>query len=316
MCFIYTSFLSCFYHPGAGFGENGFTFEETNNIMLYFPIPKVNTTGEGPDVELWVLPDMTFVPQNKLVKITWRAEATIPQAYNSRTYTDSLIWDTNEDCVCFNLSILSRKISKILQKKNHNETNMTLEVNLVRIEEVESQQDDSSFDPFHQDLCAALATRETNDSFLVIKNYDEEYIREEFATNPTPINKRSVAQLSLTNISDVSLPERKIEKGCSVKSLIVNLTEVYGEFMKAPIITDVRDCSGRCTLLHDSSMFTRHGEIKERLKFLPGGEALSNYEPSCMPIKFNPLLVLIGLQPKSEVIVQMLDVVVDTCICQ
>lgn len=301
---------------GTGYSENGFAFEETNEIELEFPIPKVSTTGEGPDVELWIFPDKSLVPKNKIIEITFRAIADIPQAYNSRTHVSSLVWNTNEDCIYLNLTSLSRKISKVLQKKNLNETNMTLVVPIVRVEELELdfQMDNSSIDPMHHDLCTAMLQRETNDSFLIIKNYNEMYLQEAFSKHPYPpttFHKRAVSEI-LTNYSIIGKPEN----GCAVVPLVVNLTEVYGDFIKAPIVTDVRDCNGRCTLLHDSSKFSKHGEIKERLKFLPGGESLSNYEPSCMPIKFRPLHVVIGLQPKSEVIVQMSDLLVDKCACQ
>lgn len=311
----------------AGYSENGFAFDETNEIQLEFPIPKVSTTGDGPEVELWILPDKSQTPPNKVDKITFRAVADIPQASNPRIHIANLLWNTNQDCVQLNLTSLSRKISKILQKKNLNETIMSLAVSIVRVEELEGEfQPNASVNPFHHDLCNSMLQRESNDSFLVIKNYDERGIQDQFSQQPGPPasasaqkshNNDKVLPMGLSAAgASVSVSRQHADSSCGVVPLVVNLTDVYGDFIKAPIVIDVRDCSGRCTLLHDSSKFSKHGEIKERLKFLPGGESLSNYEPSCTPIKFQPLQVLIGLQAKSDVIVQMSDLVVDRCACQ
>lgn len=283
-------------------------------MELEFLIPKQNLTGGGPPVELWVFPDKSsLTSRSRLLRLSFLAMANIPQAYNPRSDQSSFLWDTNQDCISINMTNLSKKISKVLQKRNLNESNVVLTLEITRVEEItDADIANTTLDALHRDICSSMQQRQSNDSFLVIKSYDDQEV---FAERPPAysVQKREAPEVP-SNATEEGTD--KEEHGCSVVPLVVNLKEVYGSFIKAPVVTDIRDCSGRCTLLHDGSKFSKHGEVKERLKFLPGGESFASYQPSCMPIRFRPLHMLIKLQSKSYVIVQMLDLWVEECACQ
>lgn len=290
---------------------DGFSFEATNQIELEFTIPKQSTVA-CPDVELWIFPDRSQTPRNRIMEIYYLARARIPQVSSSRSHQFSVLWNTSEDCVHLNLTGLSKKISRILQRRNLNESDVSVEVEIVRMIHRNIQMESGIIEALKRDLCSSLAQRETNSSFLIIKNYDEsktQHVFTKYNLPPPPskaVQKRNIAEILTVSTSG----------SCSTVPFVVNLTAVYGDFIKGPIVTDIRDCSGRCTLLHDGKRFSKHGEIKEMLKLLPGGDFLSTYEPTCTPVQFRPLHILIELQDKSDAIVQLSDLLVDKCVCQ
>lgn len=273
--------------------------------MLEFTIHKDSAKGPGyPNVELWLFADKTNIPANIIMEMRFLVKAFVKPANNLRSTQPIFLWNTNEDCVYLNLTKLSKKILRIIKV---NESKVRLEVEVVRAADSGQRIANNPMNLARQDLCASLSQRSSNKSFLIIKNYDES--RTPFTT-PQSRHSNAVSKRDVP-IHDVFL------NPCGVVPLVVDLVEIYGNFIKAPTVMDVKDCSGRCTLLHDRSAFTKHGEIKERLKLLPGGEALSNFQPCCMPVRFKPLHVLIRLEgKKSEVIVQIPDLVVDKCACQ
>lgn len=295
----------------TGYSESGFVFQGTNQVNLEFTIPKQSTEG-FPHVELWIFPNKSLTPANKILDLSFLVHAIVPSAGNRRAAQPRVLWNTNEDCVYLNLTSLSKKILRVLQKKKLNESNVRLEVEVTYVEESNEKIENSTMNMARRDLCASLSQRNTNSSFLIIKNYDESsapFVLPQSISNA--VSKRDVSEVSIANASTgVTSPK------CGVVPLVVDLTEVYGNFIKAPTVTDIKDCSGRCTLLLDRLTFTKHGEIKERLKLLPGGEGLSDYEPCCMPVEIKPLHVLIRLKDKSEVIVQIQDSVINKCACQ
>ena len=290
----------------AGFYESNFIIDETHQIDLEFAVPKQSIEG-FPQVELWIFPNKSLVQPNKVLELGFVVQARVPTATNPRSSQPTVLWNTNEDCVCLNLTTLSKKILRILKKGSVNESSVRLQVEVVRVLET-SQTSRAANNIVQQDLCASLSQRSSNDSFLIIKNYND--------SNLSPLSNPNLTR-SKRDVDEVpSPPNVKFINPCGVVPLAVNLSEVYGSFIKAPVVTDVKDCSGRCTLVLDRLAFTKHGEMKERLKLLPGGEVFSDFEPCCMPVKFKPLHVLIRLKDESEVIVQLPDLVVDECACQ
>lgn len=264
-------------------------------------------------MELWLFPDKSLIPANRTLELSFLFQALVPPATNPRSDQQTIFWNTNEDCMYLNLTALSKKILKIIQKRMLNQSNVKLKVEVTRVEESSQGIANNMLNAARHDLCASLSQRTSNNSFLIIKNYDDSSTT--FVTpQPGPtraVSKRDVAEINLNVSRDAILINP-----CGVVPLVVDLIQVYGNFIKAPTVTDVKDCSGRCTLLLDRLAFTKHGEIKERLKLLPGGETFSNFEPCCKPVAFKPLNVLIRLRDKSEVIVQLPDLVVDKCACQ
>lgn len=294
----------------AGVHGSSLIIDETHQINLEFTVPRQSTDG-FPQVELWIFPNKSLTQPNKVLELGFLVQAHVPTASNPRSSQPTFLWNTNEDCVHLNLTSLSKKILKILQRKMVNESSVRLEVEIVRVRETSQTIENSNINTAQQDLCSSLSQRSSNESFLIIKNYNESNMHP-IITQSGPNLARSERDVDEVNSPPITRPINP----CGVVPLAVNLSEVYGSFIKAPVVTDIKDCSGRCTLLLDRLVFTKHGEIKERLKLLPGGEALSDFEPCCMPIKFKPLHVLIRLKDNSEVIVQLPDLVVDECACQ
>ena len=295
----------------VGLSEMGFIFEETNQLNLQFVIPKHSNDGDTfPDVELWVFPDKSQVSRDTLLEIRYVAKADIPEASSPRMHQSLQLWDTNEDCIALNLTILSKKIYKVLQKRSLKESNVSVTIEITNVKESTRNH---TADALHHDLCTSLSQRGSNQSFLIIKNYADQSIHRLFDAENLEANTSSVKKREAIN--DIA-NNSTASDSCRVVSLIVNLTEVYGDFIKAPVMTDIKDCSGECTS-YKRNLFSKHAEIKERLKLLPGGSQLSEFEPSCVPLRYRPLNVHISLRNKpSYVIVQLPDLIVDKCACQ
>ena len=269
-----------------------------------------------------MFPDKSRIHEHKILDINALVFATLPLTNNPKRDSISVLWGTREDCVSLNLTDLSKKISKVLQKKNVNESMVTVDIQIGAVLERSSIPEDSAR-AVNRDLCSALVQRQSNDSFLIIKNYNE-------ATVPRLVRDTSYSGRRRRDVSsqeydhqethqqpnNVTGATEKAVRTCELVPLVVNLTETYGTFIKAPILADIKDCAGRCALMLDGEVFSKRGALKERLKLLPGREYLSSYEPSCTPIRFKPLHLLISLENStSEVIVQMSDLVADQCKC-
>lgn len=276
-------------------------------MNLTFTIPIQSSSGdEVPSVELWFFPDRAHIERNRILEVTFRVMANVFGTSNSRNDDPRETWDTNEDCFVLNMTTLSKKISRVLQKRNLNESKVHVSVEVINTRTRDSLSGNSTRRALNQDLCSVLSTRGTNDSFLVIKNYQEHFgpmvgVSTEFPSLAVEPNPR---------------PTKDNSEGCRVVPLVVNLAEVYGSFIKGPTRTDIKDCSGKCTLLQ-RSLFSKHAEVKERLKLLPGGEELSNFKPTCIPMDLKPLHILISImEDTSGVIVQLPDLIVERCACQ
>lgn len=305
----------------AGYSENGFVFLENNKLDLNFTIPRQNTEeGHSTHVELWLFPDRSETPPNQVMEIQLIA---IPSTHK-REYTIKFLWDTNVDCVSLNLTSVSRRIFNVLNRKNLNESGLTVKMELIKAEPTSDTIEDSMIGSLRQDLCTSQSRRNSSVPFLVIKNYDENELALSFGDAMLEEQDRANYTDGIESTEEeTEEPEREniaaeFQKRCSRVPFLVDLVEVYGDFIKAPAVTDIGLCSGRCMLFLDSSIFSKHAEVKERLKLLPGGEALrlSNYEPTCMPVQFTPLHTLISLKNSSEVIVQIPDLVVEKCACE
>ncbi len=305
-----------FFHC-IGFSNQGFSFGVTNKLKLVFTIPKLSDEIRYvPAVELWIFPNLSGVSRNKIVEMTFIALASIPQASDDRTDTFSQTWNTNEDCVSLDLTGLNKKIYRVLHKKNLNESTVTLTIEIIARKTITSTMESNLL---NHDLCSALSERSTNDSFLVIKNYNGEIAP---ASVGVDAGEESETESDIIIVGDEEGDEMLNSTAnpsdldaCRVVPLVVNITDLY-DFIEAPVQTNIGDCSGKCSLSLHRELFSQHAEIKERLKLLPGGEALSEYSPKCMPVHLSPLHALISLHSRSKVIVQFPDTVVDQCICQ
>lgn len=143
---------------GAGTSENGFVFNETNQVDLVFTVPKQLREGY-PHVELWLFPDKSLTPANRILELSFLFQALVPPATNPRSDQHTILWNTNENCVYLNLTALSKKILKIIQKRMLNESNVRLEVEVTRVEESSQRIENDTLDTARQDLCASLSRR-------------------------------------------------------------------------------------------------------------------------------------------------------------
>lgn len=301
-----------------GTSENGLVIEETNQIDLVFTIRQYIEEADThvPQADLWIFPDMSVAPANEVMELEFLVQTFIP-AHSRRSsrwsyYYSGIMWNTNDSCINLDITYHSEKISNYLKRRKMNESSVRLEVEIVWVESSESAIQESTASRMRGEYCAAISQQKnSNDSFLIIKNYNETSVS--FGLSSTPANGISKRAVLEQVVHDSPVRD---DIACRVVPLVVNLATIYGNFIKAPTITDVKDCSGQCVLHLNRGRFTKHGETKERLKLLPGGETLSNFEPRCMPIRYRPLNVLIRLRDKSEVIVQMPDLVIDKCACQ
>ena len=299
----------------AGYGENGFVFQENNKLDLDFTIPRQNNESH---IELWLFPDRSETPPNQVMEIQLLAIPSI----RKREYVIRVLWDTNVDCVSFNLTAMSRRIFNFMIKRNLTESDLTVKMELIKAELISDTIEDSMIGSLRRDLCSSQSQRNSSVPFLVFKNYDENELALSFDDVMLEEDNYTAGVEDEMEDEEETTEEPGKEnlavERCSKVPFLVDLVEVYGDFIKAPTITDIGLCSGRCKLFLDSNLFSKHAEVKERLKLLPGGKSLrlSNYEPTCTPVQFKPLHTLISLKNSSAVIIQIPDLVVDRCACE
>ena len=248
------------------------------------------------------------------MEMSFLAKAFIPQANNERESQVVQLWNTNENCIALNLTILARKISRVLYNKNLSESTVRVTVEVSRMRETSRVIPNNTITAQRHDMCAYLSQRGTNDSFLVIKNYGENNIAPFSIISHPSLQRREVGE---TNMDNFTAPSEVKDDHCGIVPLIVNLTEVYGPFIKDPVTLDIKDCSGMCSLPLDRELFSQHSQVKDRLKLLRGGdESLSRYTASCTPVSFKPVPIFISIRGSPDVIIQIQDLVVDKCKCQ
>lgn len=251
--------------------------------------------------------------QNTVEDIAFLAKASMAEVSNPRTEQGIIRWNTREDCVVLNLTNLSKKIYKVLQRRNLNESNVSMVIEITRKVTRRITLENDPAHSLQHNICSDLSQRSTDDPFLVIKNYDEKMAdvignrgeRQDITSNTI----HSVSEMNTVNATSPN-------NCCNKSSLVVNLAKIYGSFVKGPTDINIWDCTGECTITSNSNLFTHHATVKERLKLLPKGEALSDFQPHCTPVAFKPLHVHFSVQNKSDVIVQLLDLVVGKCGCR
>ena len=271
---------------------------------MEFAIPRESNGKNFPNVELWIFPDKSTVEPNTVKEISFGAKVGIAGAMNPRHDQGIMLWDTRENCITINLTNLSKKIYKVLQKRNLNESNVSLTFEVIRTRTRHIILEDDPIRSLHHNFCSVLSQRSTNDTFLIIKNYDEK-VTDVITDLKTSDPVHNVNELNSANPNSC----------CNRSSLVVNLTEIYGKLVKEPLDINIWDCTGECTASSNCNLFTHHASVKERLKLLPKGESLSHFQPHCTPMMFKPFHVLFGVQASSDVIVQLLDLVVEKCGC-
>jgi len=249
-------------------------------------------------VELWLFPDKTNVQLENEKIIRYEAEARVSALKTPRKDPGEVTWITSEDCVQINLTQLSNKIYNKFNKSSINESHVTLKIKI----ETDAR---STPRPSHHRFCPSLAKRASNESFIFIKNYVNT------GNQIAKGRRRRNVPAGVGNSSSTEPP-----RSCQRTNLLVNLTEVYGSFVKGPRLLDIGDCSGACSSSTKNYLFSHHSMAKERLKQLPERKALMNYVPCCMPVAFKPVCAHFSLKEKSHVIVQLSDLMVSDCGCR
>lgn len=285
---------------------------------MNFSIPKQSIEGDlTPQVELWLFPNKSQVPANTVMEVVFHLTAFIfkPRSISSREDVVTAFWNTSHDCMHLNLTRLGSRLSRPLQKRSTNESIVTINGTITYLDEntdtVTARQS-----AVYNDLCTVLSPRTSSRPFLVIKNYCEH----EFVPCNQDMHSTQRREISgvdqtgeIAQAPEETITAREGDSACKIVPLIVNLAEVYGEFIMAPREIDVKDCSGQC---NNGRIFSKHTEVKRRLRLLPGGENLPYFEPSCVPSEFKPIYMAIMLKDDSDIIVQMPDLLVEGCQCR
>ena len=237
--------------------------------------------------------------------IRYEAEAHVAALKTPRKDPGAMTWITSEDCVQINLTQLSNKIYNKFNKSSINESHVTLKIKITTVNTNLAVHQRNTPRPAHHKFCSSIAQRASNVSFIFIKNYAE--------TGKSIVKNRRRRSVPV-EVGNSSSSEP--EKSCHKTTLQVNLTEVYGSFVKGPKLLDIGDCRGACSSSTKNHLFSHHSMAKERLKQLPKRKALINYVPCCVPVAFKPVCALFSLKEKSNVIVQLPDLVVSDCGCR
>ena len=197
------------------------------------------------------------------------------------------------------------KISNSLRNKGLNETNVTVKLEVVKATTRSASPGEGGYDDLLP-VCDKLQTRTNNDPFMIMKYYRLETANEGFTTDGTPsVGKRQVSNMT---------SGRPLERNCTLTSLVVSLKDVYGAFLVAPLLADIRNCQGGCTF-SDYRSFSSHAQVKDRLNWMSGGEHPRGLSVSCVPTELSPLELLI-YRKDYFIIVEFPDMVAEKCACR
>ncbi len=298
--------------------ENGFRVENGNSLTLEFTIPKQRDVNMIQKAELWIFPDMTsaLAQAKDPVTVAMLATATIPNSRHPRTDTFTFTWKPEERSIPIDLTKLTLKIARKISSDSQEEVNVT-----IRLDVLDSFSDRQSTAMAAKDgcgallpACIALQERTSNIPFLVVKYFTygekqdeggQEENRQERDANP----KASYPQQHLPgHRRQAPTPDNG---SCKLGKLFVNLTEVYGQFVVAPLRADIGDCTGRCVSSR-YRQYSSHALVKERVNYFTGGAGLS---VCCSPSEFGPLELLI-YQNGYLLIVEFSDLVATSCSCR
>lgn len=291
--------------------EDGFSFERGDIFSLVFTIPRQKDATTIQNAELWLFPSpkyqRSFV-EGTILEMVLLVVVKLAHAKHPRQEIMTITWDTQTSCIPLSMTSLSKKISKNLEKRDLEEANITVTIEVVNISQLTDPVDSSSSSVGFLDVCNGLAGKRTNTPFFVVKYYSDDpfnaYMSSGSSLELQPPNKRKRELLSSPGNSDGPV------NNCSIVPLVVDLTEVYGPFIIKPERVDISDCSGNCNVLVDSSTYTLHATILERLKL----KGTAKRDVCCIPIAYESQDLLI-FHSYYLVLVQFKDMIVTECAC-
>ena len=284
---------------GTGVSENGFDFAQGHSLNFFFTVPKQKDANTIHKAELWVFPHVQSTEPGNVINLEILIIASLSHAKKNRHLIVKYPWRTEEGCIPLDVTLLARRISNSLTSKGLNETNVTVKLEVVKAATRLARPGEGGSGDLLP-LCNALQTRTNNNPFMIMKYYDEP----ETTTDEVLLSKRQVPNMSTG----------RQESNCTLTSLVVSLKEVYGTFLVAPQIADIKNCQGGCTFGRYQS-FSSHALVKDRLNWMSGGEHPRGLSVSCVPTELSPLELLI-YERGYFIIVEFPDMVAEKCACR
>ena len=292
--------------------EDGFAFQEGNTFNIMFTVPRQKDSTTIQNAELWLFPSQQYqatFEKGTVIEMTLLVVINLAHAKQPRREVMEVTWNTHTDCIPLSMTSLSRKISKNLQKRDLEQANITVSIEVVRVNSQASQLTipiNSSFD----DICTALADKTSNTPFFVVKYYSDEPFGD-YISSGSPLDLQPPVGNNRQK-KDIDPSDSSRPSNCSVVPLIVDLAEVYGPFIIKPQRLDISDCYGSCNVLLNYESFSQHATILERLKLVKGGDV--KREVGCVPIAYKSQDLLI-YQWRYYVLVEFRDMIVTECAC-
>ena len=265
-----------------------------NTYTMEFSIPRQKEESVIQSAELWIFPRQLSQNQDSAVRMTLLVIVELEHANNPRREVMNVKWDRSMDCIALNLTSLSRKVSRNLEKKNLQQANITISVEVVSI----LAQPQFSTSGYLTDMCNALTAKQTKVPFLVVKYFAEK------PNTMVPRKKRT----------PVSTEKHSNPGNCSVIPMVVDMTELY-DFVLLPKLLDVKNCYGACNQLHSPEQYNNHGLTLERHQLL-SGESIKR-DVSCVPVSYESEELLIWDNLYGTVsIVKFPNFIVTECACR
>ena len=270
--------------------------------------------------ELWLFPDQSQFEgsADSILELTLIVKAILPHANKDRREVIVYNWRPVESCIRLNVTSLSKKIANNLQKRSIREVNITISIEVAGVRALSERAVEPS-EPELLDVCTTLGNRTRNTPFLAIKYFDKNAALRSLLPQTEELSGDEILQsLSHTQKRQAESPtptrqDTNTIKACDVIPLTVDLSEIYGSFIIDPQIVDIGDCSGFCSVVGNYDIFSLHAVTKERMRLSAENERTTR-ETSCVPVRFQPLQVLIA-QDRYLVIVEFKDMVVSACGC-
>jgi len=233
------------------------------------------------------------------VELTLFVKVQLEHASNPRREIFDVLWNTSSDCLTLNLTSLSRKVSRNIEKRLLKQANITVTIDIADITHLENIPAQPREDDYLTDMCSSLSSKESKTPFLVVKY---------FATNAVQSDRQELRSRRTTLPTNT----QGTNGSCVVVPMIVDLTKIFGDSIVEPKILDVSNCQGSCDLLGNGVAFSNHATIIQRFKLLNGGE--SPRDVSCVPTKYVPQKLIIS-QENYYVLTEFQEMIVTECGC-
>lgn len=274
--------------------------QDQNKYVLQVSLPKNREASYIQSAELWIFPQQIAAQQQagnfKKMKLLVTAE--LEHATRPRKEVLDVIWDTRMDCIALNVTSLSHKIVRNLEKHQLQQANISVSIEVVSTR----LQSEIPTTEYFIDMCDALSEKQTKNPFLVVKYYVEEQ----------PLD--SLTDTSHQKRSAVTEPPTT-SQNCSVVPLTANITKLFGDFILHPKELEISDCSGSCNVLRNRDSFSNHAYLVEKLKILDANRPTFKHKACCVPTEYKPEHLLISSYNRF-MIVQFEEMRVTKCGCR